>query len=137
MPWKPKPIRPVEPPTVKELEELRRYLVGEVRCGEPEDRAAGLLLRLCRASPADRFRSAMDQVIRMLHTESRRTNELSRILTEDELEAYNQVSRSRMKPDMKWTVERLLCVEDRHIMSSFLRNAFNNLRIHQNTKLRS
>ena len=77
----------------------------------------------------------MDQVIRMMHEQSTRTNELSRLLTEDEFATYTQVARSNMQADVKYTVERLLCLEDRHIMSSFLRNAFNRLRSHDNIKL--
>lgn len=135
MSWRPKPLRPTDPPTVPELEELRRYLMGAGmdRLGST---TAGFLLRLCRMDPAGRFRAAMDQVIRMMHEQSTRTNELTRLLTEDEFTAYNQVAQSNMKADVKYTVERLLCLEDRHIMSSFLRNTFNRLRIHNNTKLK-
>ena len=123
MGWKPKPFRPVDPPTPGEVEQL---IVALKDADEP----VRLVYRtLAISEPGQRLQQAVGTVLTGMGRSMPRSNELSNLLTSDEYKAYVYVAQNpNISPSLKAVAEALLCVADRHVVASFFRRAFTTLK---------
>lgn len=127
--WIPKPYRPSDPPSVEMLKRLSQHLT---HADDVEDSTKALLLALCRKDPGSRLKNALDTVTNSLRFDRRRAQQLSHLLSPEELQAYMDITRCRMHPDIKHVVEQLLCVDERHVCAAFYRRAFEQFEGHSN-----
>lgn len=121
--WKPKAFRPSEPPQPKDIEELIKALMDNA---DPE--ILQVYKALALSTPVQRLDRGARQVIRNMAETVDRTNELAVVLSDKEYEAYVYVAHSDVSMRLKQVAESLLCVADRHIISSFFRRSFVTLR---------
>lgn len=121
--WRPKPFRPVEPPTPGEIEQLIAAVSGADEVVRQTYRTAAI------CAPSARLRQAVQTVVANVSQEFSRSNELSNLLAPHEYKAYVYVAQSTsISPALKAVAEALLCVADRHVVASFFRRAFTTLR---------
>ena len=131
-PWIPKAFRPESLPTYDELVDL----LGTLRT-HASNSTYELFDKLARMKPSERVLSAAQFTIECMAANPLLSDVLQQALSLEEYASFCEVAILPLKQKHKATVDKLLCIREREMVSSFFRLAFRTLRDHDDNYIRA